>query len=90
MKTASIARYYAGEPPADESAVVARSDASESAEREYLEKRAEAELAAAQAARHPAAVRAHYVLASEYLERLYWQTGEGEHDACSEAKSELK
>lgn len=40
-------------------------------ESEYLERRAEEELEAAQAAAHPAAVRAHYTLASAYLERLY-------------------
>lgn len=43
----------------------------------YLEQRAEAELAAAQAAQHPAAVRAHFLLASEYLERLYRNEDEG-------------
>ena len=37
----------------------------------YLEERAEAELALAQAAAHPAAVRAHYLLAAHYLDRLY-------------------
>lgn len=40
-------------------------------ESDYLERRAEEELEAAQAAAHPAAVRAHYTLASAYLERLY-------------------
>jgi hypothetical protein len=40
---------------------------------DYLERRAEEELEAAQAAAHPAAVRAHYTLASAYLERLYGQ-----------------
>ena len=43
-------------------------------ESDYLERRAEAELEAAQAAAHPAAVRAHYNLASAYLERLYGHT----------------
>lgn len=37
----------------------------------YLEERAEAELSLAQAAAHPAAVRAHYLLAGLYLDRLY-------------------
>lgn len=40
-------------------------------ENEYLEKRAEAEISLAQAAAHPAAVRAHYRLAGLYLDRLY-------------------
>ena len=44
----------------------------------YLERRAEAELEAAQRARHPNAVRAHYVLASLYLDRLYRPNGEAE------------
>ena len=37
----------------------------------YLEKRAEAEISLAQTATHPAAVRAHYLLAGMYLDRLY-------------------
>lgn len=37
----------------------------------YLEDRAEAELALAQAADHPAAVRAHFLLAGLYLDRLH-------------------
>ena len=40
-------------------------------DREYFEKRAEAELSLAQAAAHPAAVRAHYLMAGFYLDRLY-------------------
>ena len=40
-------------------------------DREYFEKRAEAELSLAQAAAHPAAVRAHYLMAGLYLDRLY-------------------
>lgn len=40
-------------------------------DREYLERRAEAELALAQASDHPAVVRAHYMLAGHYLDRLY-------------------
>ena len=37
----------------------------------YLESRAEAEIAAAQQARHARAVRAHYELASAYLDRIH-------------------
>ena len=37
----------------------------------YFEKRAEAEISLAQTATHPAAVRAHYLLAGLYLDRLY-------------------
>jgi hypothetical protein len=44
-------------------------------DRNYLEERAEAELSMAQAAIHPAAVRAHYVLAGFYLDRLYSSEG---------------
>ena len=40
-------------------------------DKDYLEERAEAELTLAQAAAHPAAVRAHYLLAGLYLDRLY-------------------
>jgi hypothetical protein len=40
-------------------------------DKDYLEKRAEAELTLAQAAAHPAAVRAHYLMAGLYLDRLY-------------------
>ena len=42
-------------------------------DRDYLEQRAEAELSLAQAAAHPAAVRAHYILAGFYLDRIYGQ-----------------
>lgn len=38
---------------------------------EYYERRAEAEIAAAQQARHRAVVRAHYELASAYLDRIH-------------------
>ncbi len=38
---------------------------------DYYRQRAEAELAMAQAARHPAAVRAHYFLAGFYLDRAH-------------------
>ena len=37
----------------------------------YWEDRAEAELALAQEAAHPAAVRAHFLLAGLYLDRLH-------------------
>lgn len=37
----------------------------------YFYDRAEAELEAAQNADHPAAVRAHYLLAGHYLDRFY-------------------
>lgn len=40
-------------------------------EREYYERRAEAELALAQAAAHRRAVQAHYELASAYLDRIH-------------------
>ena len=40
-------------------------------ERHYFERRAEDELAWAQRAEHPAAVKAHYELLGYYLNRLY-------------------
>ncbi|HYI40328.1 MAG TPA: hypothetical protein VE053_08425 [Allosphingosinicella sp.] len=40
-------------------------------EQEYYERRAEAELALAQAAAHRRAVQAHYELASAYLDRIH-------------------
>jgi hypothetical protein len=40
-------------------------------EQEYLERRAEAELALAQEAAHSRAVQAHYELASAYLDRIH-------------------
>jgi hypothetical protein len=40
-------------------------------EMEYLERRAEAEIALAQRARHVRAVQAHYELATAYLERIH-------------------
>lgn len=40
-------------------------------EKNYFLRRAEAELEMAQAGRHEAAVRAHYVLAGLYLDRVY-------------------
>ena len=40
-------------------------------EREYYEKRAEAEIALAQQAAHASVVRAHYELATAYLDRIH-------------------
>ena len=40
-------------------------------ERHYLERRVEEELDLAQSANHPAAVKAHYLLLSLYLNRLF-------------------
>ncbi|HYD39082.1 MAG TPA: hypothetical protein VEA60_15805 [Allosphingosinicella sp.] len=40
-------------------------------EREYFERRAEAELSLAQAAQHRRAVQAHYELAAAYLDRIH-------------------
>lgn len=37
----------------------------------YFYRRAEAELEMAQAAEHPAAVKAHYLLATHYLDNLH-------------------
>lgn len=42
----------------------------------YFERRAEAELALAEQAVHPAAVRAHYLLAGFYLDHIYGGTDE--------------
>ena len=44
-------------------------------ERLYFRERAEAEIAAAQAADHPNAARAHYVLAGYYLDLSYNPVG---------------
>jgi hypothetical protein len=44
-------------------------------DKDYLEQRAETELAMAQASSHPAVVRAHYMLAGYYLDRLYCSDG---------------
>ena len=46
----------------------------------YLHDRAEAELKRAQQAEHPAAVKAHYMLAGYYLDRLH---GDGEDPPAS-------
>ncbi|WP_294246371.1 hypothetical protein [uncultured Sphingomonas sp.] len=39
----------------------------------YFYQRAETELELAQKATHPAAVRAHYIIANHYLDRVYSQ-----------------
>ncbi|WP_380876040.1 hypothetical protein ACFB49_07080 [Sphingomonas sp. DBB INV C78] len=49
----------------------------------YLEKRAEQEIELAQSATHPAAVRAHYLLAGHYLDKLYGEPEEAEQSATS-------
>jgi hypothetical protein len=49
-------------------------------EQEYYERRAEAEIALAQAAEHGRVVQAHYELASAYLDRIH---GEGEEVPAS-------
>jgi len=51
----------------------------------YFYDRAEAELEAAQNAEHPAAVRAHYLLAGHYLDRFYGPP-EGEARATEAAQ----
>lgn len=43
---------------------------------DYLYRRAEQELELAQAATHPAVVKAHYLLADHYLETLHGQEAE--------------
>ena len=47
-------------------------------EREYYERRAEAEIALAQAADHRRAVQAHYELAAAYLDRIHGDEPEPE------------
>ena len=47
-------------------------------EQEYFERRAETELALAQAADHRRAVQAHYELASAYLDRLHGESPKSE------------
>ncbi|WP_230481154.1 hypothetical protein [Sphingomonas sp. Leaf21] len=41
---------------------------------DYFYQRAETELELAQKATHPAAVRAHYIIANHYLDRVYSQS----------------
>ena len=48
----------------------------------YLTQRAEAELELAQTATHPAAVKAHYLLAGYYLDRIYGPAETDEQDAA--------
>jgi len=50
----------------------------------YLYRRAEQELEQAQGCDHPAAVRAHYVLASHYLDRLYGPPAAGQGKISSD------
>ncbi len=45
---------------------------------DYFQQRAEAELELAQAAKHAAAVRAHYLMAGYYLDRVHNKYGEDE------------
>ncbi len=52
-------------------------DPSGSPESEYLYHRAEQELEQAQRSEHPAAVKAHYLLASYYLDQFYGPTDAG-------------
>jgi hypothetical protein len=47
-------------------------------EQEYYERRAEAEIALAQAAEHRRAVQAHYELASAYLDRIHGEAPKSE------------
>ena len=47
-------------------------------EQEYLGRRAEAELALAQAAGHERAVQAHYELAAAYLDRIHGEEPKSE------------
>ncbi|MET4896285.1 hypothetical protein RN629_03810 [Sphingomonadaceae bacterium jetA1] len=47
-------------------------------EEDYFYQRAETELELAQKATHPAAVRAHYIIANHYLDRAYSQS-DGAH-----------
>lgn len=46
----------------------------------YFLRRAEAELESAQAATHPGAVHAHYLLAGMYLDRVYGPDRDGASD----------
>jgi len=47
----------------------------------YLYARAEEELELAQQAEHPAAVKAHYLLAGHYLDGVYGEAGAAEEGA---------
>lgn len=53
----------------------------------YFQNRAEAELELAQRASHPKAVRAHYLLAELYLDKVHGRPGEAEHSEPEEALS---
>ena len=54
-----------------------------SEERDYYERRAEAEISLAQQAEHARAVRAHYELASAYLDRVHGDTPTSEPNIFS-------
>lgn len=56
-------------------------------DRSYYLLRAEAELAIARAATHPAAMRAHYHLAGYYLDKAH---GMARNDASTTARAALK
>jgi hypothetical protein len=49
----------------------------------YYEARAEEELELAQSARHPEAVKSHYLLAGIYLDRVHGSAGSGPTDASA-------
>lgn len=55
---------------------------------DYYYDRAEAELRLAQMADHPAAVRAHYLLAGHYLDRFYGPAETGEAEAAAAIAAE--
>lgn len=52
---------------------------------DYLERRADDAIRLAQSAQHPAAVRAHYVMASNYLSRLH-----AHDDDCPQPSNNLQ
>lgn len=54
---------------------------------DYFYDRAEAELKMAQTAAHPAAVRAHYLLAGHYLDRFYGGPDEASDGTAAVSKT---
>lgn len=66
--------------------MVTETESIDEAEQLWLERRAEDELAAAQAALHPKAVRAHFLLASNYLDRLYGPDGADKADRAGASR----
>jgi hypothetical protein len=52
---------------------------------DYFQKRAEAELELAQAAKHAAAVRAHYLMAGYYLDRVHNKDAQGNEPVEAES-----